>query len=224
MTSATAHCSRTVRTRFLPIRLFPDFKNCSGPLLELVDSVGVSLEDASGKTLYRLVVDGFNYIVFVTSETYEMFWLWGRGASSHPSLPRGQEGKRRLPRAREGLGRVETPRLLGRPVEDAGSSGSGRAGGGRRLLGLGRAGGGRRFLGLGARPVEDAGSSGSGGQVEDAGSSGSAMIANEHGNSLMEKTIDGGETENMKSSKNDNMEDDVSMENVFDERCLSINA
>ncbi|KAI3355571.1 hypothetical protein L3Q82_018403, partial [Scortum barcoo] len=40
-------------------------------------------------------VDGFNYIVFVTSETmHEMFWLWGRGAS-HPSLPRGQEGGNR---------------------------------------------------------------------------------------------------------------------------------
>ncbi|KAI3372190.1 hypothetical protein L3Q82_007029 [Scortum barcoo] len=42
------------------IRLFPDFKNCSGPLLELADSVGVSLEDASGKTLYRLVVKTLN--------------------------------------------------------------------------------------------------------------------------------------------------------------------
>ncbi|KAI3360399.1 hypothetical protein L3Q82_002309 [Scortum barcoo] len=45
---------------FPPIRLFPDFKNCSGPLLEPADSVGVSLEDASGKTLYRLVVKTLN--------------------------------------------------------------------------------------------------------------------------------------------------------------------
>ncbi|KAI3357334.1 hypothetical protein L3Q82_015491 [Scortum barcoo] len=128
-------------------------------------------------------------------------------------------GKTPAPRAREG--RRKGAGSSGRPVEDAGSSGSGGP-----VEDAGSSGG----------PVEDAGSSGSGegrwrtpaplglgGPVEDAGSSGSAMIVNEIGNSLMEKTIDGGETENMKSSNNDNMEDDVSMENVFNEQCLSIN-
>ncbi|KAI3369590.1 hypothetical protein L3Q82_024474, partial [Scortum barcoo] len=74
-------------------------------------------------------VDGFNYIVFVTSETYEMFWLWGRGAS-HPSLPRGQEGGnaggRRLLGAAGG-GRRSSAREG--QVEDALGSGGG---GGRR--------------------------------------------------------------------------------------------
>ena len=42
------------------IGLFPDFKNCSGPLLEPVDPVGASLEDASGKTLYKLMVKTLN--------------------------------------------------------------------------------------------------------------------------------------------------------------------
>ncbi|KAI3376787.1 hypothetical protein L3Q82_000387 [Scortum barcoo] len=106
-------------------------------------------------------VDGFNYNVFVTSETMKCF---GCGAEGHLI--------RACPEARR---------------ENAGASGSGRP-------------------------------------VEDAGSSGSATVVNEHGNSLMEKTIDGGDTENILSSKNDNMEDDVSMENVFDEWCLSINA
>ncbi|KAI3376925.1 hypothetical protein L3Q82_000023 [Scortum barcoo] len=134
-----------------------------------------------------------------------MFWLWGRGAS-HPSLlPRPGEENAGSPGSG---GRRKAPGSSGSgsgPAEDAGSPPRAREG-----------------------QVEDApGSSGSGGQVEDAGSSGSAMIVNENGNSLMEKTIDGGretETENMVSSKNDNMEDDVSMENVFDERCVSINA
>ncbi|XP_044227204.1 uncharacterized protein LOC122995885 [Thunnus albacares] len=42
------------------IGLFLDFKNCSGPLLEPVDPVGASLEDASGKTLYKLMVKTLN--------------------------------------------------------------------------------------------------------------------------------------------------------------------
>lgn len=42
------------------IRLFPGFKNCFGPLLDNVDVAGVSLEGASGKTLYRLLVKTLN--------------------------------------------------------------------------------------------------------------------------------------------------------------------
>ncbi|KAL3975157.1 hypothetical protein ACER0C_023783 [Sarotherodon galilaeus] len=42
------------------IRLFPGFQNCFGPLLDNVDVAGVSLEGASGKTLYRLLVKTLN--------------------------------------------------------------------------------------------------------------------------------------------------------------------
>lgn len=42
------------------IRLFSGSKNCSGPLLDAVDVAGVSLEGASGKTLYRLLVKILN--------------------------------------------------------------------------------------------------------------------------------------------------------------------
>ncbi|KAI3359137.1 hypothetical protein L3Q82_002592 [Scortum barcoo] len=65
---------------FPPIRLFPDFKNCSGPLLELADSVGVSLEDASGKTLYRLVLSRqppFPQVDFTSRVWGErLYWLF----------------------------------------------------------------------------------------------------------------------------------------------------
>ncbi|KAI3373358.1 hypothetical protein L3Q82_006655 [Scortum barcoo] len=57
MTSATAHCSRTVRTRFLPSDCSRILKTVLVLCWSLVDSVGVSLEDASGKTLYRLMVE-----------------------------------------------------------------------------------------------------------------------------------------------------------------------
>lgn len=45
---------------FPDIGLYPDLKNCSGFLLERVDDVGVSLENASGKTMYKLMVKTLN--------------------------------------------------------------------------------------------------------------------------------------------------------------------
>lgn len=45
---------------FPSIRLFPGIKNCSGPLLDSVDSKGISLEGASGKMIYRLIVKTLN--------------------------------------------------------------------------------------------------------------------------------------------------------------------
>ncbi len=69
------------------------------------------------------------------------------------------------------------------------------------------------------QPAENAGASVSG--QPDAGASGSGSV-NER---LMEKTkLDGGETSNVVSSNNENMVDDVPMEDVFNERWLSLNA
>ncbi|KAI3376772.1 hypothetical protein L3Q82_000368 [Scortum barcoo] len=92
-------------------------------------------------------VDGFNYIVFVTSETMKCF---GCGAEGH--LIRACPEARRENAGSSGSGgQVEgRPWLLGRLVEDAARLlGLGRAGGGRLVpRALGRAGGGgRRLLG-----------------------------------------------------------------------------
>lgn len=42
------------------VRLVPDFKNCSGPLLNSVDHQGVPLEGSSGKGFYKLMVETVN--------------------------------------------------------------------------------------------------------------------------------------------------------------------
>ncbi|KAI3370878.1 hypothetical protein L3Q82_007137 [Scortum barcoo] len=65
-------------------------------------------------------VDGFNYIVFVISETMKCF---GCGAEGHliPSLPRGQEGKRPGLLGSQEAGGDAGSSGFGRPVEDAGA-------------------------------------------------------------------------------------------------------
>lgn len=45
---------------FLVIRLFPDFEDCCGSLVDCICPVGASLDEASGKTLYRLMVKTLN--------------------------------------------------------------------------------------------------------------------------------------------------------------------
>ncbi|KAI3359133.1 hypothetical protein L3Q82_002590 [Scortum barcoo] len=91
---------------FPPIRLFPDFKNCSGPLLELADSVGVSLEDASGKTLYRLVGCFFG-----------VGWWWG-GQSGVMPVVSSQEELEKLTRRHA----VKVLPQAGCSVEEVGSA------------------------------------------------------------------------------------------------------
>ncbi len=133
-------------------------------------------------------IDGFNYVVFVTSETMKCF---GCGAEGHLI--------RACPEARK---------------ENAGASGLER-------LGAGASGSGQPDAGASGveQPVENASASDSG--QPDTGASGSGSV-NER---LMEKTkLDGGETSNVVSSNNENMVDDVPMEDVFNERWLSLNA